>query len=97
MDNYNNRNSDTPMHIRQLQIDSVMAKTNEERLRQCTDMMEFSYNQAIELMKKKNGSDDLELAKIAYIEFAYKDDISKEYLDFIKAKIVSKREVDILK
>jgi hypothetical protein len=95
MNNYKNRITDTPMHIRQLQIDSVMSKTNEERLRQCAEMIDFSYYQAIELMKRKNGSDDIELARIAYIEFAYKDDISKEYMDFIKSKIASRKIVEI--
>lgn len=73
------------MYIRKIQIDMVMSKTNEQRLRQCTEMIDFSYTQNIEQMKIRNKSSDLGLAKLAYIESCYKNDISKEYFDFIKS------------
>ena len=84
--------SDTPLHIRKKQIEMVLSKSNEERLRQCGEMSDFSYYQALKIIKKRLNSDDEQLIKLAYIETCYKDDLKKEFLDFIKTSFHQKNK-----
>jgi hypothetical protein len=77
--------SDTPIHIRKKQIEIVLSKSNEERLRQCAEMSEFSYNQSINLLRKRMNNCNEHDIKMAYIETCYKSEINEEYLTFIKS------------
>ncbi|MCW3093025.1 MAG: hypothetical protein JWP81_4094 [Ferruginibacter sp.] len=78
--------SDTPLHIRKLQIEHTLLKSNEDKLRDCFDMVDFTYNQTMNLLKKQMNTDDYEVLKFAYIEAAYKKDIKPDYLEYIKSK-----------
>jgi hypothetical protein len=78
--------SDTPIPIRKKQIEIILAKSNEVRLRQCFEMIDFSYQQSKNLLKKKlNLLEDQEV-NIAYIEASYKSEINEQMLQIIKSK-----------
>jgi hypothetical protein len=53
-DPYKNLPSDTPDHIRKIQLDIVMGKTPLERLKMCCDMADFSIAMVRQQIRNKN-------------------------------------------
>lgn len=80
--------SDTPLHVRKRQIKIVLEKSDEEKLKQCFELIEFSYNQAIKVLKIQLKTEDDKVAKFAYVDKCYKDYIKKDFLKKIKSNFL---------
>lgn len=81
---YDNLPGDTPPHILKKQVEIIQSLPYSERLHIACGLSDFSYQQTMNMLRKKLHTNDDKLLKIAFVETVYKDDFSKEELDRIK-------------
>ncbi len=77
-DAYDHLPVDTPAHIVRMQAEIIKSLPLIERRNVMSCLSDFSYQQTMNLLKKKLQSTDEKLLKIAFIETVYKDDFSAE-------------------
>ena len=88
MNPYENLPSDTPDHIRKMQVDIVLKKSPLERLRMCTDMADFSMAMVRKQIKDKHPDiSDREL-KFETIKAVYSDCYDEEEMKRIREHFV---------
>ncbi|MGI8635319.1 MAG: hypothetical protein ACR2KZ_07935 [Segetibacter sp.] len=81
---YDNLPTDTPPHILKKQAEIILSLSYSERLRIACELSDFSYQQKMNMLRKKLHTTDEKLLKIAFVETVYKDNFSKEELDRIR-------------
>jgi len=88
MNPYENRPSDTPEHIRKMQVAIVLQKTPLERLKMCCDMADFSMAMVRKRIKDKRP--DISEGELKYetIRLVYADCYSEEEFARIRAHFV---------
>ncbi len=89
MNPYENLPSDTPDHIRKMQVDIVLKKTPLERLKMCCDMADFSMAMVRKLIKDKHPDISEGELKFETIKAVYADCYSEEEFTRIRAHFVS--------
>lgn len=89
-DVYDNLPSDTPQHIRKKQVEIIQSLPYAERLRIACALSDFSYQQTINMLKKKLNTNDEQVLKMAFIETVYQDDFSTEELNRIRLFFLEK-------
>jgi len=88
MNLYENLPSDTPDHIRKMQVDIVLKKTPLERLKMCCDMADFSMAMVRKLIKDKRPDISEGELKFETIKAVYADCYTEEQFDRIRAHFV---------
>ena len=83
-DVYDKLPTDTPPDVLKKQVEVILALPYSERLRIACGLADFSYQQTINMLRKKLNTTDETSLKIAFVETVYKDDFSKEELDRIR-------------
>lgn len=81
---YDNLPTDTPPHILKKQAEIIQSLPYSQRLRIACGLSDFSYQQTMNMLRKKLNTTDEKLLKIAFVETVYKDDFSEEALDRIR-------------
>ncbi len=81
---YDKLPTDTPPHILKKQVETIQSLPYSERLRIACGLSDFCYQQTMNMLRKKLGTTDEKLLKIAFVETVYKNDFSKEELYRIK-------------
>ncbi|MBA2562710.1 MAG: hypothetical protein H0V14_07290 [Chitinophagaceae bacterium] len=81
---YDKLPTDTPPHILKKQVETIQSLSYSERLRIACGLSDFCYQQTMNMLRKKLGTTDEKLLKIAFVETVYKNDFSKEELYRIK-------------
>src|ERR1700740_1696916 len=84
MNPYKNRPSDTPEHIRDMQIAIVLQKSPLDRLKMCCEMSDFSFEMTRRLIRERQPKiTDAEL-KFEFVKATYADCYNEEELNRIK-------------
>lgn len=83
-DIYDNLPTDTPPEVLKIQVEVIQALTYSERLRIACGLADFSYQQTMNMLRRKLGTTDENMLKIAFVETVYKDDFTGEELERIR-------------
>jgi hypothetical protein len=81
---YDNLPTDTPPNILKKQAEIMQSLSYSERLQIACELSDFSYQQTMNMLRKKLNTTDEKLLKIAFVETVYEDDFSEEELDRIR-------------
>ncbi len=87
---YDNLPTDTPPDILKKQVEIIQSLTYSERLRIACGLSDFSYQQTMNMLKKKLNTNDEKVLKIAFVETVYKNDFSEEDMERIKFFLANK-------
>ena len=89
MDKSYNTPSDTPRHVLDMQIAIVMKKTPLERLKMCTDMIDFGYEMLKRQIIARNPDIPDNLLKFEIVKALYADCFDEEEMTRIKSHFSS--------